>query len=790
MNLRLFAIYLMALFLSLSCAKRPVTYEEATQTVIDIIPKPQQLDVLPAFFTMNKETKIVVPTQDDRLIEIARYLNTLIHRSTAWELEISASPEPASANRILFILDDVYRAGAEAYELHMTSQEITIKASAPNGIFYGVQSLRQLLPPSIERENGLLGEESIDLRCVHIVDEPRFKWRGVMLDVSRHFFDVDYIKRLIDHLAYHKLNTFHWHLCDDQGWRIEIKQYPKLTTVGAWRVDRENYHWHARPPQIPGEEATYGGFYTQDEVRDVVKYASQRFITIVPEIEMPAHTSAALAAYPEYSCTGGPFTVPPGSIWPITDIYCAGNDSTFEFLQNILKEFMDLFPGEYIHIGGDEATKTNWETCKKCQARIEAEGLKDEFELQSYFVRRMENFIHANHRRLIGWDEILEGGLAPRACVMSWRGMEGGIEAAKIGHDVVMSPVSHCYFNMYQGPMDQEPFAYGGYIPIRMVYEFEPIPEELNAKEAAHILGAQANLWTEFVSTPETAEYLFIPRMDALAEVLWTQKEKRDWNDFSRRLLHQFDRYDQWGINYARSALAVNIDTEVDVESKTLLLSLRSEIPQVDIRYTLDENDPTINSMKYRVPIEIDADVHFSTASFIDSVRVSPVLRKTFEFHLATGKKVELIHPNESKYDGGGDYSLTNSLLGSINYMDGRWKGFHEFDFIATLDLEKIQQINYIGVGFLRDPMKWIFLPKSVEFAISEDGKTFESIKSTELPEVKPEDQVQTVEMSAELASKKARFIRIHAQNIGRCPEWHTGAGGPAWVFVDEIVVK
>ncbi|MEK9137784.1 MAG: family 20 glycosylhydrolase, partial [Bacteroidota bacterium] len=333
--------------------------------------------------------------------------------------------------------------------------------------------------------------------CVAIRDWPRFEWRGMHLDVSRHFLPKKFIKTYIDMLAMHKMNVFHWHLTDDQGWRLEIKKYPKLIEVTAWRVDREDQHWNHRDPPREGEKATYGGYYTQDEIREIVKYADERNITVVPEIEMPAHTTALLAAYPQYSCTGGPFDVPPGGVWPITDIFCAGNDSTFYFLQDVLTEVMDLFPGKYIHIGGDEADKKEWKACAKCQARIKQEELKDEAELQSYFVKRIEKFIVSKGRRLIGWDEILEGGLAPEATVMSWRGTEGGIAATRQGHDAVMTPGSHCYFDHYQGKQEFEPLAIGGYTPLSKVYSYEPIPDSLTPEEAKHILGAQGNVWTE-----------------------------------------------------------------------------------------------------------------------------------------------------------------------------------------------------------------------------------------------------------------------------------------------------
>ncbi|MRR38363.1 beta-N-acetylhexosaminidase, partial [bacterium] len=392
--------------------------------------------------------------------------------------------------------------------------------------FYAVQTLLQLLPPAVFRPSEAAGVRWV-VPAVRIEDHPRYPWRGMMLDVARHFFPKEFVKEFIDYLALHKMNTFHWHLTDDQGWRLESKRYPTLTTVSAWRADREDLHWNARPQQRPGEIATYGGFYTQADVKEVVEYAAERFITVVPEIEMPAHAMAVLAAFPELSCTGGPFTVPTGSVWPITDIYCAGNDSTFRFLENLLDEVITLFPATYIHVGGDEANKKEWKRCAKCQARIASEKLKNEEELQSYFIRRIERHLSGRGKRLIGWDEILEGGLPPGATVMSWRGVDGGIEAARSGHDVVMSPTSHCYIDYYQGDWRLEPIAIGGFVPLTTVYAYEPTPEALTPAEAKHVLGAQGNLWTEFVGTPEKAQYMAFPRIAAMAEVTWSAKDRR-----------------------------------------------------------------------------------------------------------------------------------------------------------------------------------------------------------------------------------------------------------------------
>ena len=482
---------------------------------------------------------------------VGAYLQQELGRSTGFSLKLEqVKPGMSLQKAILLAITSGANdnPNAESYELSVSADGVKITARKPMGLFYGVQTLRQLLPPQVYARETAAGI-SWTVSAVRIEDTPRFSWRGTHLDCSRHFFPKSFVKEYIDILALHKINVFHWHLTDDQGWRIEIKRYPKLTSVGAWRVDREQYTWDQRKPAEAGEVPTYGGYYTQDDIREIVAYAKSRFITIVPEIEMPGHAMAALAAYPEYSCTGGPFTVRTGGYWPIVDIFCAGKDSTFEFLQNVLTEVIDLFPGEFIHIGGDEANKTNWKKCPRCQARIAGEHLKDEEELQSYFIRRIEKFLNSRGRRLIGWDEILQGGLAPNATVMSWRGIDGGIAAAKQNHDVVMTPTDYCYFDYLQASSG-EPAGIGGLLPLDKVYSYEPVPEVLSASEAKHVLGVQANLWSEYIPNQRHAEYMLLPRLCALSEVAWTSPELKNYESLIARLKKHLVRLDQMGVNY------------------------------------------------------------------------------------------------------------------------------------------------------------------------------------------------------------------------------------------------
>ncbi|MBC8182859.1 beta-N-acetylhexosaminidase [candidate division KSB1 bacterium] len=517
---------------------------------LSLIPKPTKIFKQMGYFTFTPGMKIYLDSKEKQSQLVADYIVNKLNKSTGYELKIENKPgSDQLKNAIILSTNEINKnLGDEGYKLTVDTNFVSISAAKPAGLFYGVQTLRQLLPVEIESKEPV-ADVKWKISCVEIEDIPRFKWRGAHLDVCRHFFPKEFVKKYIDILAMHKLNTFHWHLTEDQGWRVEIKKYPKLTEIGAWRVDRNGIHWNKREPQQPVEKATYGGFYTQEEIKEIVEYAKNRFITVVPEIEMPGHAVAALASYPEYSCFGGPFTVITGGYWPIKDIYCAGKEGTFEFLENILDEVIPLFPGEFFHIGGDEAFKENWEKCPDCQNRIKEEGLKNEHQLQSYFIKRIEKFLNSKGKRLIGWDEILEGGLAPNATVMSWRGFEGGIEAANAGHDVVMSPTSHCYFDYYQAKKG-EPLAIGGFLPLKKVYSFEPIPPKIDPDKKHHILGAQANVWTEYIPTPEHAEYMLLPRLSALAEVVWSPENLRNYKSFQYRMKKHYVRLTNMGVNY------------------------------------------------------------------------------------------------------------------------------------------------------------------------------------------------------------------------------------------------
>ena len=508
-----------------------------------IIPLPVSMQISSGQFILTPETNIVYPAGNEKIKKIAEYLNQLVLKSAGFQLTLSEAEKPVR-NSIQLLTGEFPDIGKEGYILKSSRKGVQISANEPNGLFYGVITLWQLFPA------GSTGN-SITIPAIQITDMPRFSWRGAHLDVGRHFFNMDFIKEYIDIIALHKMNVFHWHLTDDQGWRIEIKKYPLLTEIGAWRDETVIGHpWRDRDKgPVKYDGIRYGGFYTQNEIKEIVDYAADRYITVVPEIEMPGHAQAAIASYPELGCTGEKVKV--RTIWGISPYIYNVDDNTFKFLEDVLSEVMDLFPSEYIHIGGDEALKDQWKASNKIQKQIKDLDLKDEHELQSYFVKRIEEFINSKGRKLIGWDEILEGGLAPNAAVMSWRGIQGGIEAARQGHDVVMTPATHCYLDYYQSEnTDKEPLAIGGYLPLDTVYNFEPVPSQFSADEAKHILGAQGNLWTEFIADTEYLEYMLLPRLTAIAELTWTPKEMKNLEDFKRRLETQVERYKIMGWNF------------------------------------------------------------------------------------------------------------------------------------------------------------------------------------------------------------------------------------------------
>jgi hexosaminidase len=520
-----------------------------------LIPIPMHIQARDGTFVLGRKTAIYADTASTATGE---FLAARLRQGTGYRIPVKPPGKSTAGGIVLTTEGADPSLGAEGYEMSVTPDAVLIRAPSQAGMFYGAQTFLQLLPPEVF---ALKPARTVKWQapCVEIKDQPRFAWRGLMLDVSRHFFNKSEVEQILDAMAMHKLNTFHWHLVDDQGWRIEIKQYPRLTEVGAWRKGI-NFHLDPKSSTAYGPDGRYGGFYTQEDIREVVRYAAARHITVVPEIEMPGHSSAALAAYPQFSCTGGPFSTDmDGGVFP--GVYCAGNDGTFEFLENVLTEVFSLFPSQYVHVGGDEVPAKPWEDCQKCQARMKAEGLKDTRQLESYFIKRIEKIVNAHGKSLIGWSEIREGGLAQNAAIMDWIG--GATEAATAGHNVVMTPTGYCYLDHYQSrDHSTEPHAIGGFLPLRQVYSFEPVPENLPAEFQAHIMGAQGNLWTEYIPSLQHAEYMIFPRETALAELTWSPKAARNWDDFLQRLQTDDRRLQEMGVNYRRNPTATGSAAE------------------------------------------------------------------------------------------------------------------------------------------------------------------------------------------------------------------------------------
>lgn len=766
----------MGILLVLAACSSPSSPASTDMNPYHIIPKPVSLEPREAGFTLNAQTAILL--EDPSLTGVATYFRDWLMRGSGTDLQIG---EADGTPGIVMGLDTAIQ-HAEGYTLEVSPAGIVMKGKTPKGVFYAVQSLRQMLPLELEKAQGWRGD--IPVPGVYIRDEPRYVYRGMHLDVGRHFFPVDFIKRFIDEMALHKLNTFHWHLTEDQGWRIEIKQYPKLQEVAAYRDETLVGHYRDMPHQFDG--VRYGGYYTQEEVKEVVAYAQARQIEVIPEIEMPGHAMAALAAYPELACTDGPIEV--AKIWGVhEEIFCP-TEETFTFLENVLTEVMELFPSEYIHIGGDEAPKKRWEESAFVQTLMKERGLKDEMEVQSYFIQRIEQFVNTEGKRIIGWDEILEGGLAPNATVMSWRGMEGGIEAAEQGHDVIMTPTSHVYFDYYQADPEGEPLAIGGNLPIEKVYSLNPTPEALDEAHRHHILGAQGNLWTEYINTPEKVEYMVFPRASALAEVVWTPQEARDWSDFAERLEQHIARLQAMGVNTATHIFNVKAQAQPDPAARQLKIALETVSQRGTIRYTLDGSDPTEASTEYTEPFVLSESRVVKAASFDGSQLLGKVSPYAFTVHQATALPVSLTHAPSEKYKAG-PYVLTDGVRGSDIFND-LWYGFDGTDFEAVIDLGEVRELQAVSFGVLHTTYAWIFYPRAGSVAVSTDGVQYELVDTFDDPSAVLETTpVGKKEHRFSLNGMPVRYIQLKAQNTA-IPAWHGGQGKGSWLFVDEVVVE
>ncbi|HEX2846903.1 MAG TPA: family 20 glycosylhydrolase [Chitinophagaceae bacterium] len=757
---------------------------------ITIIPQPASLKRGAGYFNLGKNTALVV--QDDGDLPAAGFFNNYLQEFYGFSLPVSKTPVK---NAIRFYTKKFIKApDKDGYSFEATSAGISISGDTYAGTFYGMQTLVQLLP--------LNRSVVLKIPVVSVQDAPRFNYRGMHLDVGRHFFPVSFVKKYIDYLALHKMNYFHWHLTDDQGWRIEIKKYPRLTTVGGWR----NGTIIGRYPGTGNDGLRYGGFYTQEEIKEVVAYAAQRHITVVPEIEMPGHASAAIAAYPELSCFSEEPTknyYPKDCAWAgdstgkqvqqtwgvFDDVFCAGKENTFQFLQDVLDEVLPLFPSRMIHVGGDECPKANWKKCPLCQQRMKENGLKDEHELQSYFIQRMEKYLNGKGRKLIGWDEILEGGLAPNAAVMSWRGESGGIAAAKQHHEVVMTPTDYAYFD-YSQTTNEDSVTIGGFVSLEKVYNYNPIPAALDSAEGKYVLGAQANLWTEYITNPRKVEYMIFPRLTALSEVLWSAPQKKNWNAFEKRMQVQFNRYNLWKANYSRAFFDLRSSILPAPGNKGVLWKLETKQSSAQIRYKKHIAGASFvpapaEGVLYKTVVPITSSTAITGWSVIDKMVKGNGISQEFKFNKATGKKITLATQPAGKYASDGAFTLVNGVQNEKGMSRSReFLGFEGTDCDATIDFGQITSINEVIAHTLEQRGSWIYYPQGMEVFTSADGKQFSSIGSANIIT----DQ-KTLKL--ELASPvKARYLRVWVKNKGIIPTGLPGADHKAWLFVDEIEVN
>ena len=663
-----------------------------------------------------------------------------------------------SSRNIKTVIDEAWSGNPEGYQLDVTPGGIDLRAGSPDGLFYGMQTLRQLYAGG-------------EVPCVSIRDNPRFGYRGLHLDVSRHFFSKEEVMKLLDVMSFYKLNTLHMHLTDAGGWRIEIDKYPKLTSETAFRTESDWRKWwdgRDRKYLPEGTPGAYGGYYTKEDIREIVKHAASKHINIIPEIEFPGHSEEVLMAYPELSCSGKPYQ---------NGDFCIGNEKSFTFMEDVLAEVIDLFPSEYIHVGGDEAGKSAWKKCPKCQALMTEKGMKSVDELQSYMIHRAEEFLNSKDRRLIGRDEILEGGLAPETTVKSRLGEDGGNKAARMGHDVVMTPGNYMYLDFYQADPKTQPYAIGGYTPIKKVYSYDPVPaDSLTVEECRHILGVQANTWTEYIQTPEHLEYMMFPRALAVAEIGWTPQELRTWEDFKPRMNAHISKLQGMGIRTFTLSDELEVTMQVDTAGREIEVILDAEKYTAEIRYTTDGYVPVASSDLYAGPITVQDSAHIKAAIFRDGVLQGTPTEKKVDYHRAINKP---IHYNSKLYEGymaGGTNALLDGYRGGLTYLDGRWQGYLD-DLDCVIDMEEETDIHKVSIRFMQLIGPGVFQPGQVELLTSEDGENFISrgIVPTTVPADDPDLLFQEYTFDG---NWKTRYIRLKAPRAN-----------PGFIFADEIVV-
>ena len=757
-----------------ACSNQPTTVAN-----YEVVPMPLEINTTQqASFLLKSGVTVYYPAGNEKMQRNAEFLASYVKAQTGIELQVQAG-EGGKGGIVLQL--GLANDNPEAYQLKVDANQVVISSPSEAGVFYGIQTLRK----AVDVAEG----SNVELPAVEIKDQPRFGYRGMMLDVGRHFFSMDEIKTYIDMMALHNINRFHWHLSEDQGWRIEIKKYPKLTEIGSMRKETVIGHNSGKYDGKP-----YGGFYTQEQAKEIVAYAAERYITVIPEIDLPGHMQAALAAYPELGCTGGPYEV--WTQWGVSDnVLCAGNDQTIQFIKDVLAEIVEIFPSEYIHVGGDECPKVKWSTCPKCQARIKALGLKSdnkhtkEERLQSYVIHEAEEFLNSKGRKMIGWDETLEGGLAPNATVMSWRGEAGGIEAAKQHHDVVMTPNTYLYFDYYQSKdTETEPMAIGGYLPIERVYSYEPMPKSLSPEEQKYIVGVQANLWTEYIPDFKQVQYMVLPRMAALSESQWCAPKKKNYEAFLQRVSRLVNIYAKNGWNYATHIFDVMLDLKPNTETGTLDAVART-IDNAPIYYTLDGSEPTTASEKYTDVIKIDKPCTLRTVAIRPSGS-SKITKDEISFSKSSMKPIIMLQPINKQYEFSGATVLVDGMTGNMNYKTGRWIAFYTNDLEAVIDLKEATEISSMTLHTCVEKGDWIFDTRGITVSVSDDNQTFKEVASEAYPAMKESDPNQIYTHELKFDPVKTRYVKVKALSEQKIPSWHGGKGNPGFLFVDEIILN
>ncbi len=760
---------LILLFAVLVCGSCTVKNEVSEKPAV--IPYPNQVE-----FNSTRSLKFnkVLPISVDSSCTVSEStLHYLKSRLAEWEIELIPCKE---GNGLLHFQADPAMSD-EAYELGIKADGIFLKSNNQGaGFFYAIQSFLQMIPADTKGE--------FSLPYIHIKDAPRFPYRGVMIDVARNFQTKETVMKFIDMMAVYKMNRLHLHLTDDQGWRIEIKKYPQLTAIGSVRsqtmVGHSDYYFPRRFDGIPQQ-----GYYSQEDIREIVRYAEARFVTIVPEIEMPGHSSAALAAYPQYSCGLGKKYVVRDYMDIFDEVYCP-NEHTIQFLKDVLSEVMDLFPSEYIHIGGDECPKKAWKVCPCCQALIQKEKLKDEHELQSWFIHQIEQFVNSRGKNIIGWDEILEGGLAPNATVMSWRGEQGGITAARMKHKVIMTPGNYCYIDHYQEDPEFAPLAIGSFLPLDSIYAYNPLPSSLTAEEQQYIIGVQANLWGEYVQTPEYLEYMAFPRLLAMAEVQWTEVEHKHLQDFLCRLKKNFVWLDKKRINACRNFYEVSFDGRWNADKSVYEVALRTLCPDAELRYAVNDSSE-INFLRYSSPLVLPKDGEIFAAVYLNGRRMGKITHKTFTVNKATGCQYTCTPKAGWEHIHAG-CGLTDGLRGYTKDMR-QWVSFYEDTLTVDVKLHGKEMLRQVKFASLWRPWNTIWPARKVEVQVSSDGKVFYTVASRELSYDFTRTEASRFDVSVLFKETEAQFVRLIIFSGGCCPEGYYKEGTQSELALDEIEI-